>query len=597
MSFFSWLRSWTPSLSQEHRLTRGAARKPSPFRPTLERLEARDLPSFGNPIYSAISQPIAMVAADVNGDGKEDAIVARANGGVSGVVMLGTGNGNFEPGITWGTVSGSTADDALAVADINGDGKLDIVTANDPGDGGAYGQNASVSVFLGNGDGTFSLFQTFQSHFAVVKPTSIAVADVNGDGRPDVLIAGDGGGIDVLYNAGTQLTHWTVTSYALPASTAGTSRSVAVGDFNGDNRPDIAVTNGTQVDVLLKLAAGGFAAPLATDVGGTPASLAVGDLNGDGRLDIVTANYENSVSVLAGNGNGTFAKAKTYAIGGAPNSIAVGDFNKDGKLDIVTTGAEMDVLTNTGNGTFGPYQTVGLAGSNVVAADLNGDGYLDLAQIDAAQTKLDVLLNTAQGSLAVAGFPASTTAGVAHTITVTALNADGSINTGFTDTVQFTSTDPQAILPASYSFTASDHGVHTFTFTLKTAGTQSLTATDTATGLTTTANGIVVFPGAPATFLLGAPSSVKSGSKFSVTLTVEDAYGNVSTNWAGGYTVQFSSSASTAALPANYTFTTADAGVHTFTNAFTLKNKGTQTITVTDLTDPTVTDTISITVI
>src|SRR5262249_55560159 len=150
-----------------------------------------------------ISQPIAMVAADVNGDGKADAIVARTNGGIGGGVMLGTGNGQFAPGITWGIVSGSTADDALAAADINGDGKVDIVPANP-----SPGQNASVSVFLGNGNGTFSFFQTFQSRFAVVEPTSIAVADVNGDGRPDVLIAGYGGGIDVLNNGGNSLTHW-----------------------------------------------------------------------------------------------------------------------------------------------------------------------------------------------------------------------------------------------------------------------------------------------------------------------------------------------------------------------------------------------------
>jgi hypothetical protein len=454
------------------------------------------------------------------------------------------------------------------------------------------------------------------------------------------------------------------------------------------------------VSVLLNNGNGTFAAAQTYTVGGAPTGVAVGDFNRDGKLDIVTANANSTMSVLLNSGNGTFGTAQSYAIGGPANSVAVGDFNQDGFLDVVTTGAEMDLLLNNGHGAFGAYQNVGPAGSSVATADFNGDNFPDLAEIGADGRSIDVLFNNPNGSLAGAGFPSSTTAGVAHSFTVTALNPDGTINTGYTSTVHFTSSDPQAVLPANYKFTAADQGVHTFTVTLKTAGIQSLTATDatnnslvasesditvapaaavtlvfgnvdsggsagdtfsfwltakdaygnTATGytgtvhftssdpqavlpaditftsanagnafyglsvtlktagkqsvtatdtvttsITGTASGIAVSPAAAAHFILSAPSSVTSGTKFSLTVTVEDAYGNVVPYYA--QTVHFSSSDSTAILPTDYSFPYSDAGVHTFKNAFILKKKGTQTITVTDNQISFLTATVSIEVI
>jgi hypothetical protein len=136
--------------------------------------------------------------------------------------------------------------------------------------------------------------------------------------------------------------------------------------------------------------------------------------------------------------------------------------------------------------------------------------------------------------------------------------------------------------------------VHTFTVTLKTAGSRSVTATDTVTGgITGSEPGIVVQPAA-AELVLSAPSSVKHGTAFSLTLAVEVAYGNVVTGYVG--TVHFSSSDGTATLPANYTFTVADAGVHTSTNMTILRKRGTQTITVADTLDSDLTATDSINV-
>ena len=128
------------------------------------------------------------------------------------------------------------------------------------------------------------------------------------------------------------------------------------------------------------------------------------------------------------------------------------------------------------------------------------------------------------------------------------------------------------MLPADYTFTAADNGVHTFSATLKTPGTQSLTATDTANGLVASDTGIMVTPAAASIFnLTGYPSPTNAGLAGSFTLTARDAFGNLATGYTG--TVHFTSSDGIASLPANYTFTSADAGVHTF-NA-TLKTAGT----------------------
>jgi hypothetical protein len=153
-------------------------------------------------------------------------------------------------------------------------------------------------------------------------------------------------------------------------------------------------------------------------------------------------------------------------------------------------------------------------------------------------------------------------------------------NAGYTGTVHFTSSDPQAVLPADYTFTSADQGVHTFTATLKTAGTQSLTATDKATaGVFGTQAGIMVNPAAAANFLVaGFPTAPLAGVAGTLTVTARDAYGNTATGYTG--TVTFASSDLQSSLPAAYTFTAADRGIHTF-NA-TLKTAGTQSIIASD---------------
>jgi probable HAF family extracellular repeat protein len=230
--------------------------------------------------------------------------------------------------------------------------------------------------------------------------------------------------------------------------------------------------------------------------------------------------------------------------------------------------------------------TAGDQGVHTFSATLKTAGTQSITARDtttASVTGSQMVTVSAASRFTVSGFPSSTTAGVAGSFTVTAKDQYGNAVTGYIGTVHLTSSDPQAVLPGNYTFTAADAGMHTFSATLKTAGYQSLTAKDIASAAISGAQGsILVNPAAASRLVLSAPTSVKANAAFSLTVTVLDAYGNVVTGYRG--TLSFSSSDATATLPKNYTFTASDQGTHTFTN-LRLKKKGKQTITVTDTLD------------
>ena len=182
-------------------------------------------------------------------------------------------------------------------------------------------------------------------------------------------------------------------------------------------------------------------------------------------------------------------------------------------------------------------------------------------------------------TLAVSGLPSPTVAGVAHNLTVTAKDAYGNTATGYTGKVHFTSTDATATLPADYTFTATDAGVHVFSVTLKTVGTRSVTATDSVSLATGSQNAIVVNSGSAMQLTVsGLPSPYGAGVAHNLTVTAKDPYGNVATGYRG--TIHFTSSDAAAILPTDYTFTSGDAGTHTF--SVTLKTCGNQSVTATD---------------
>jgi hypothetical protein len=263
---------------------------------------------------------------------------------------------------------------------------------------------------LGNGDGTFQAAVPYTS----ASPLSVAVADFNGDGIPDLAVANlsSSGTVSILLGKGDGTFH-TARAYAAGVKTA----SVAIGDFNGDGIPDLAVANGGpgghgsnqgggDTAVLLGNGDGTFRAAVHYAAGASPNSVNVADFNGDGTPDLVVANFFSAdISVLLGKGDGTFQAAVSYAVGPYPqdpSSVVVKDFNGDGILDVaVAFAGGVRVLLGNGDGTFQTSPISYLAGGFgdinftpcLAVADFNGDGFPDLAVTSGAFNNIVILIN------------------------------------------------------------------------------------------------------------------------------------------------------------------------------------------------------------
>jgi len=276
--------------------------------------------------------PISLAVGDFNGDGILD--LAVANYGSNSVsILLGDSTGNFKLASSLAT---GGYPDSVAVGDFNGDGRLDLVVANATSD--------TVSVFLGDGTGNFTLTS---SPSTGSRPESVAVGDFNGDGILDLAVANFGSNtVSILLGDGTG-------NFSLISSPGMGSfpDSVAIGDFNGDGILDLAVANyegneGNSVSILLGDGAGNFKLASSLATGSYPSSVALADFNGDGKLDLAVANFTSStVSVFLGDGTGNFALALSFGAGSGPDSVAVGDFNGDGRLDMAVGDGYSDVVS------------------------------------------------------------------------------------------------------------------------------------------------------------------------------------------------------------------------------------------------------------
>jgi hypothetical protein len=313
----------------------------------------------------------------------------------------------------------------VAVGDFDGDGTLDIVTAN---------QN-DISVLLGTGKGTFTGTKTFTLPNVIANqipqiPLAVAVGDFNHDGKLDLVVAavaelnGSKGFLDVLLGQGDgSFRVGSITpinaSFPLAAVFGFPPAGITLADFNGDGNLDVAIANltggsdpgGSSISVLLGNGDGTFRETSDPNVGGIAIiSVAVGDFNNDRIPDLVvnaslgvpvTGGVEcvSVVSVLLGNGDGTFQTPQLLVPGSSFNQVAVGDFNHDGNLDIVTanSGGTVSVLLGNGNGTFQAplnFSSGANEPSAVVMGDFNGDGFPDVAVTDGNSNNAVVLINS-----------------------------------------------------------------------------------------------------------------------------------------------------------------------------------------------------------
>jgi FG-GAP-like repeat/FG-GAP repeat len=301
--------------------------------------------------YAVGKRPRSVVVADLNGDGHLDLAVANQDGFVS--VLLGDGQGNFQPAVNF---PAGPKPLSLTAGDFNGDHIPDLAVAN------FVDKNTTgpVSVLIGNGDGTF---QAPVQYMSGLVPQAIAAGDMNGDGNVDLVVANDGYGI-IAGDVSVLLGNGDGTFKAAVHYPAGVNPfSVAVGDFNNDGYLDIVVADETQrsLEVLLNSGHGGFEPAVVYPTGLNPFNVTAGDVNGDGRLDLVVANQgDDTVSVLLGTGTGTFQSGTAYNAGMgvvttvSPQAVALGDFNGDGELDISLADATLpdgsvSLLRNTGS--------------------------------------------------------------------------------------------------------------------------------------------------------------------------------------------------------------------------------------------------------
>jgi FG-GAP-like repeat len=320
------------------------------------------------------SSAATIISADLNGDGRPDLITNSPAGNVVRVA-LNAGDGTF-PTVTDLNV---TDPRSVAVADFNGDGIPDIAVTS-PND-----TSSRILIFYGLGNGAFGTPVRYPVNIPTV---NLAVADLNGDGRPDLIFTSSQR-ISVMLNLGNETFARRVTYKAGPDD----ARMLIAGDFNNDGVPDVAVLRSSpHVDILLGQKdanghpTGTLGPPVSFNAGPNPVDLATADFNHDGKPDLVIVNSGfrvTSMGVLLGNGDGTFAPRQSYFDGNFVDGVAVADFNGDGNADIATVSftSGMRIYRGNGDGTFTPptLYNGGNPGLSVTAADLNGDGRIDTA--------------------------------------------------------------------------------------------------------------------------------------------------------------------------------------------------------------------------
>ncbi len=525
--------------------------------------------------YPAGPGPKFILAGDLNGDGLPDLVVVNSNAGTVNVLL----NNPSSPGQFSAPVSYPVGNYPIlpALADVNGDGILDLVVPN-------Y-NDGTISVLIGNGDGTFQTQKTFPANGA---PEIVRVAGTNATGAPYLAVANEYSGVTIMTGDGSG--NFSPTNF-YPIGGNTDLQDMAVADFNGDGLPDIAVANGPDNSIYLLLAdpqnRGNFIAQeqifqvspsnMSYDLFG----LLTADFNNDGMPDLVAQQWgSGAVSLLINQAQSnaksvTFNLAGTYPVGSSGrNSIGyvAADFNGDGVLDLVVTNYNDNTIGILPGATQGSvsFPSVFLpTGTHNIQANFTPSSQ---GSIYGSSYSQPVSIGVPAGYLQVSA-ASPVNSGSQFSFTVTAMSWSSStpqINTGYNGTVTFSSSQPGANLPGQYTFVASDNGQRTFYANLNTS--TVLTATDAANSLT----GSVSITVNPNYLNINVPNSVTVGQPFGVTVVAQNGSGNAAAGYNG--TIHFTSDDEFAVLPANSAL---NGGAGTF--YVTFNTAGVHTLTATDV--------------